>query len=168
MKISLLSIIKKSFFIATASNHEVNLSPKGYKTLKVLDASTLVYADYPGSGNRVARDIKEGGRITLMWTAFDGKPNIVRTFCKGTLIELDDPEFETYHSHFDSIEKSSLRRLIRFSVEKVESSCGMSIPKYEYIEDRDALRSWAQDKANNGTLDTYIEDHDIPKNLGIS
>jgi hypothetical protein len=103
-----------------------------------------------------------------MWSAFEGKPNITRLFCKGELIEKDTPEFDAYYSHFNGIAKSSLRRLILFTIEKVESSCGMSVPKYTYVQESDALRSWVKNQANEGTLKNYIQEHEIPKDLGIS
>lgn len=155
----------KLFFIASCSTHEVNLSPKGYDTLKIRDNRTLIYLDYPGSGNRTARDIREGGTVTLMWCAFEGAPKILRCFCEGELIEPDDMEFEAYASHFAGIDAKSVRRIIRFNIRAVESSCGMSVPLMAYEGERPALREWAEDMAEAGRLWEYIAEHDAPPKL---
>ena len=155
----------KLFFLASCSAHEVNLSPKGYDCLRVLDATTLLYLDYPGSGNRTARDIEEAGRATLMWCAFEGAPKILRCFCRGELIEPQDAAFEAMLSHFPGVERNAVRRLIRFDVDAVESSCGMSVPLYMFERERDTLREWAVDMAASGKLKAYIAAHQVPPEL---
>ena len=155
----------KLFFIASCSSHEVNLSPKGYDALKIRDNTTLIYLDYPGSGNRTARDIRENGRVTLMWCAFEGAPKILRCFCEGELIEPDDMEFEAYASYFEDIDMQSIRRIIRFDISAVESSCGMSVPLMAYGGERNALREWAEDMSTGGRLAEYMAKHDEPPKL---
>lgn len=156
---------QKLFFVASSSTHEVNLSPKGYDTLKIRDTRTLIYLDYPGSGNRTARDIREHGNVTLMWCAFEGAPKILRCFCEGELIEPDDIEFEACLSHFNGIPPQTIRRFIRFHVTAVESSCGMSVPRFDYVGEREALRNWAEDMADERCLEDYIASHDEPPRL---
>ena len=69
------------FFVATApldpSGH-LNLSPKGGDTFRVLDAATVAYLDLTGSGVETIAHLRENGRITLMFCAFEGPPRIVR------------------------------------------------------------------------------------------
>lgn len=153
------------FFIASCSAHEVNLSPKGYDTLKIRDEQTLIYLDYPGNGNRTARDIRENGSVTLMWCAFEGAPKILRCFCEGELIEKDDAEFEACMSYFPGVNVAAVRRCIRFRVNAVESSCGMSVPLLNYVGERDALRDWAVDMADSDRLADYVTTHDTPPEL---
>lgn len=155
----------KLFFVASCSSHEVNLSPKGYDTLKMRDNRTLIFLDFPGSGNRVARDIREEGKVTLMWCAFEGAPKILRCFCEGELIEPEDFEFEACLSYFNGINPKTIRRFIRFGIVSVESSCGMSVPLMEYAGDRNALKEWAGDMANEGRLAGYIAEHDEPPKI---
>ncbi len=47
---------QKMFFVGTAPTAmgEVNVSPKGYQVMRVLDSQTLLYLDYYGSGNETA------------------------------------------------------------------------------------------------------------------
>jgi len=104
--------------------HEDNLSPNGYYALKIRDEQTFLYFNSPGSGNRTARDIREGGSVTLMWCAFNGAPNILRCFCEGELIEPDDIEFEAYLSYFPGVKAEAIRRIIRFDVIAVKAAAG--------------------------------------------
>ena len=69
------------FFVATAplsGEGHVNLSPKGYDSLRILDAHTVAYLDMTGSGSETSAHIMENKRITFMWCAFEGPPNILR------------------------------------------------------------------------------------------
>ena len=70
------------FFTATAplsGDGTVNLSPKGLTgSFAVLDELTVAYLDFAGSNAETVAHLRENGRITLMWCAFDGPPNIVR------------------------------------------------------------------------------------------
>ena len=64
------------FFVATAppTGGHVNLSPKGLDTFRVLDAHTVAYLDLTGSGVETIAHLRENGRITIMFCAFDGQP----------------------------------------------------------------------------------------------
>ncbi|WP_200762372.1 pyridoxamine 5'-phosphate oxidase family protein [Nitrosophilus alvini] len=155
---------QKIFFLASCSLEEVNLSPKGYESIKVLDSNTLLYLDYPGSGNRTARDIENDGEITLMFCSFEGKPKILRAFCKGELIEKKDAQFSELLKHFDA-DESLTRRLIKFHIYAVETSCGFGVPLMKYIGRRSELENWAVKKRDTGELEKYIEEHKTPPNL---
>lgn len=93
----LISFIKaqKIFFVATAPSNlkdeYVNLSAKGYDTLEVLDNKTIVYADYPGSGNETATHIQQNGSMTIMFISFDKTPMVLRLYGRGEAIALDSP-----------------------------------------------------------------------------
>jgi hypothetical protein len=57
------------FFVATAplaADGHVNLSPKGYDTLRVLDPKRIAYLDLTGSGNETAAHVSENARLTLL------------------------------------------------------------------------------------------------------
>ncbi|MBI3354665.1 MAG: pyridoxamine 5'-phosphate oxidase family protein [Nitrospirae bacterium] len=78
---------QKIFFVATAPSNLkdefVNLSPKGYDVLEILDNKTVVYADYPGSGNETATHLQQNGRLTIMFASFDKTPMILRLYGHG-------------------------------------------------------------------------------------
>ena len=58
----------------------VNLSPKGYDTLRVLGADRVAYLDLTGSGVETIAHLRDNGRITLMACAFSGNPRISRIY----------------------------------------------------------------------------------------
>ncbi|NUO90149.1 MAG: pyridoxamine 5'-phosphate oxidase family protein, partial [Dermatophilaceae bacterium] len=70
------------FFVATAplaADGHVNVSPKGMGgTFTVVDEHTVAYLDLTGSGAETIAHLRENGRVTLMFCAFEGPPNIVR------------------------------------------------------------------------------------------
>jgi hypothetical protein len=155
---------QKLFYIASASNKEVNLSPKGYDTIRVLDETTVVFLDYPGSGNRTYRDCENDGEFTILFNAFEGRAKILRLFCKAKLIAHDTQEFEKNLSLFD-IDKNLVRNFFEFHIYALESSCGDGVPYMEYKEERPSLKKWAIKMDKSEKLQKYIQDHATPPDL---
>ncbi len=156
---------QKLFFVASASGHEVNLSPKGLDSLRVLNDKELLFLDFPGSGNRTARDIREGGKITLMFNAFDGPPLILRTFCSGELIDKDHERFDNCKEAFSEVPSDWIRRFILFRIEAVETSCGYGVPIMKFENNRPQMTAWVKKKIEKGKLEQYIEEHNQPIDL---
>src|SRR5271168_2109572 len=80
---------QRIFFVASAPlsrEGHLNLSPKGLDTLRILSPKRVGYLDLTGSGNETAAHVSENGRITLMFCAFAGKPNILRLYGRGNLV----------------------------------------------------------------------------------
>src|ERR671927_206974 len=96
------------FFTATAplaADGTVNLSPKGLTgSLVVLDDRTVAYLDFAGSNAETIAHLRENGRITLMWCAFQGPPNIVRVHGTGEAVFRDDPRWPELLTHFPDID----------------------------------------------------------------
>ena len=77
---------QKLFFVATAplsGEGSVNVSPKGYDSLAIIDCKTVAYVDLGGSGIETHAHLRENGRVTLMFCAFEGPANIVRIYGRG-------------------------------------------------------------------------------------
>ncbi|WP_455756729.1 hypothetical protein [Sulfurimonas sp.] len=155
---------QKLFYLASSSGNEVNLSPKGYDCIRVLDKNNLVFLNYPGSGNRTYTDAKSDGEFTLVFNAFEGKPRILRLFCKANIVEGKSEKFYNYLEVFKEKE-SVVRDFFEFNIYAVESSCGMSVPIMEYKDEREELRDWAIKMDENGKLEKYKEDKFIPPSL---
>jgi hypothetical protein len=153
---------QKMFFIASCSGKEVNLSPRGYDCFRVIGDNEALFLDYAGSGNRTARDIENDGEITVVFCSFDAKPAILRLFCKGETVTRDD---EACRSLFDPEELQGMRRFIKLHIYCVEHSCGMSVPLYEFKEDRKTLKTWCAKGAETGKIDDYIAKNAIPIDL---
>jgi len=152
------------FYIASASDAEVNLSPRGFDSAKVIDKKRMIFLDYPGSGNRTARDIRAGGEVTVVFNAYSGPAQILRLFCKGRLVEKEDGDFKAYFSLFDENIKM-VRRIVELNIYAVESSCGMGVPKMQYQKERTGLQKWIASMAKSGELQAYIDDHELPPKL---
>jgi hypothetical protein len=131
---------QKIFFVATAplaDNGHVNLSPKGLDgAFAVLDDLTVAYLDFGGSGAETIAHLRENGRITLMWCAFDGPPKIVRVHGTGEPIFRDDPRFADLLAHFPAAGRAGLRAVIVVRATRISDSCGYTVPLFDFREER--------------------------------
>lgn len=138
---------QQMFFVATAPNGRlghINLSPKGLGVLRVTGPREVVYLDCIGSGAETIAHVRENGRITLMFCAFDGPPNIVRLYGAGEVIEPQDPPFAPLLTLFGEV--PGTRAIIRVRVQRVADSCGFGVPLYDYRGQRSQLTAWAAKK----------------------
>ena len=75
---------QRIFFAASAApNARVNVSPRGTDAFAIIDERTVAYLDRTGSGAETAAHLKADGRLTIMFCAFDGPPNILRLYGRG-------------------------------------------------------------------------------------
>jgi len=131
------------FFTATAplaGSGTVNLSPKGLTgSFAVLDDLTVAYLDFAGSNAETIAHLRENGRITLMWCAFQGPPTIVRVHGRGEPVFRDDPRWAGLIRHFPDIDTSQhgLRAIIVVRAETIRDTCGYAVPLMTYDQDRD-------------------------------
>ncbi|MFD5467021.1 pyridoxamine 5'-phosphate oxidase family protein [Kitasatospora sp. NPDC127059] len=130
------------YFVATAplaADGHVNLSPKGRSgTLTIIDELTLAYLDFGGSQAETIAHLRENGRITLMWCAFDGPPTVVRVHGHGEPVFRDDPRFAGLLGCFGpGADGSGLRAIVLVRAERVSDSCGYAVPFMDYRADRD-------------------------------
>jgi hypothetical protein len=131
---------QKMFFVASAplsADGHVNMSPKGYDSFRILGPNKIAYLDLGGSGVETISHLRENGRITFMFCAFEGAPNIVRLYGKGVATCFDDPGFADLAALFDHM--PGIRSVIVVELDRIQDSCGFSIPFYEFKEERDQL-----------------------------
>jgi hypothetical protein len=147
------------FFVATAplaGDGHVNLSPKGLQgTFDVIGPTQVGYLDLTGSGVETIAHVRENGRITLMFCAFDGPPRIVRLFGAGRVVVPGDDGFADLERRFPALEGT--RSVIVVDVERIADSCGYAVPRMTLIEDRDLLLDWARRKGPEGLRDYHRE-----------
>ncbi len=136
------------FFVATAPNEggHVNVSPKGIEPVVVLGSHEVAYIDRIGSGVETIAHLQENGRITLMFCAFKGSPNIVRFAGQGEVIWPADDRFAELEARFPAT--PAVRSIIRVDVDRVSDSCGFGVPLMEFKGDRRALDGWAKNKTD--------------------
>jgi len=103
----------------------------------VVNERRVWYEDLTGSGVETIAHLKENGRMTIMLTAFNGPPRIVRLFGIGTVHEFGSPEYEG----LIPMEKRHVgsRAAIVLDIHKVGSSCGYSVPLFDFNAQRTAL-----------------------------
>ncbi|MEV7170817.1 pyridoxamine 5'-phosphate oxidase family protein [Streptomyces sp. NPDC093224] len=128
------------FFTATAplsGDGHVNLSPKGRAgTLVVIDEERLAYLDFGGSGAETIAHVRENGRITLMWCAFSGPPNIVRIHGDGEAVFRDDPRWAELIGLFADADGPGARAIILVRARRIADVCGYAVPLMEYQGER--------------------------------
>lgn len=149
---------QRIFFVATAPagrDGHVNLSPKGHDTFRVLGPTTVAYLDLTGSGVETIAHIRENGRLTIMFCAFEGKPRILRLFGTGDVVTADHPDHAGLIGAFDVL--PGARAIIRCEVERIADSCGYSVPFLAYEGERETLLEWAERRGPDG-IATYHDE----------
>ena len=141
------------FFVATApsAGGHVNVSPKGLDTFRVLDDGTVAYLDLTGSGSETIAHLRDDGRITLMWCAFQGNPRIVRFHGRGEALPAGTDAYAALADRFPDL--PGARAIIRVEVERVSDSCGYAVPLMELVGPRDRLERWAEARGPEGLVD---------------
>jgi hypothetical protein len=147
------------FYVGTAPLSElghVNISPKGGQYFGILSPKLFWYLDLTGSGSETLAHLHEegNGRITVMFNAFDGPPRIVRLWGKGRVLEYGTPQFNDFvgANHVKAI--PGTRAVVIVDIHQVGTSCGFSVPKFDFKEYRETLNEYfvkraAADQAGN-------------------
>lgn len=135
---------QKMFWVATsplAASGHVNVSPKGGSYFGLLDDKTFWYMDLSGSGAETISHLYEpgNGRITVMFSSFEGPPRIVRLFGLGTVSERGTQAFDDFVKKHDVQVMPSSRSIIIVRTHQVASSCGYSVPFFEFKKFRTTL-----------------------------
>ncbi|MDF2652676.1 MAG: pyridoxamine 5-phosphate oxidase family protein [Paenibacillus sp.] len=147
------AFIKKQhiFFVgsATADSH-INISPKGHDVLRIFSPTDVAYLDLTGSGNETSAHLLEDGRITIMFIAFEGAPNIMRLYGTGHVVLPGTPEWDELIGHFTLL--PGARQIIRATIHSVKTSCGYSVPFMSYTGERETLNKWASHKGEEALV----------------
>ena len=132
------------FFVASAplsGEGHVNLSPKGLDAFRLLTPNRVAYLDLTGSGNETSAHLLENGRITFMFCAFNGPPNILRLYGRGEVALPGSALWDELRPRFGDY--PGARQIIVAAIDRVQTSCGFAVPNYEYVGQRDTLITWA-------------------------
>lgn len=156
---------QKMFFVATAPlDGRINLSPKGMDSFRVVDENRILWLNFTGSGNETAAHILENQRITIMFCSFKGAPNILRIYGKGKSIHPNDAQWKDLISLFPK--NPGARQIFDITVESAQDSCGMSIPYYEFLGERNQLNEWAENQ-EEGAIEKYWTDRNTESIDGL-
>lgn len=119
----------------------INISPKGGQQFGIIDERTFWYLDLTGSGVETHAHLYEpgNGRICVMFMAFVGPPKIVRLWGDGRPIENGTQEFDVFvQKHKVNVIPGS-RSIIMVNIHQCATSCGYSVPYYEFKGHRTIL-----------------------------
>jgi Pyridoxamine 5'-phosphate oxidase len=142
------------FFVATAPSGDdghVNVSPKGLAGIAILGPHRCAYLDLTGSGVETIAHIRENGRVTVMFCAFEGPPRICRLQGHGTVHLLGSSEYAARVEHFPDV--PGARAIIDIDVTRISTSCGFGVPLMQPVGARDDLIKWAARKGDDGLAD---------------
>src|ERR671916_3543271 len=135
------------FFVATAPTDpdaRINVSPRGLDTFRVLGPNRVAWLDLTGSGVETIAHLKADGRITVMFCAFEGLPNVLRLYGRGRVYEPGDDAHEELRPRLPDL--PGARAIIDVAVERVSSSCGFGVPLMDLVGPREQLVESARRK----------------------
>jgi hypothetical protein len=151
---------QKLFFVGTATaDSKVNISPKGMDSFKVLDNNTVAWLNVTGSGNETAAHVQTHPRMTIMFAAFEGNPLILRLYGNAQVIHHKDAQWNELSSLFPAL--PGARQIFKLSIDMVQASCGMAVPFFDYVDERDQLKNWAQKKGKDGIKAYWDEKNQV-------
>lgn len=147
---------QQMFFVGTAAESgQVNVSPKGRDSLRVVDPNTVVWLNGTGSGNETAAHLLRVNRMTIMFCAFTGPPKILRLYGPADVRHAPDPEWDELVGLFPPL--PGARNVFVQHVEFAQTSCGFGVPKYDYVSERDEFDTWAAQKGPDGLVEYRAE-----------
>lgn len=93
-----------------------------------------------------------------MFCAFEEPPRILRLYGQGYTVLPDSLNWKSLFSLFPPI--PGTRQIIVADIERVQTSCGIAVPLYEYKGQRQSLVTWASKKGEQG-----IQEYQQQKNI---
>jgi len=124
-------------------------------TFAVLNEHEVIWLNLTGSGNETAAHLLKDSRMTIMFCSFERKPLILRLYGKAEMYHERDATFESYLSHFD--DTAGARQVFKLKIDLVQTSCGYGVPFMEYKGERETLKTWAEEKGDEGIKAYWTE-----------
>lgn len=151
---------QKIFFIGTATaDSRVNVSPKGMDALRVIDSKRVVWLNVTGSGNESSAHVQQLPRMTIMFCSFEGAPLILRLYGTARVVHHGDADWDALYALFKL--NPGARQIFDVSIDLVQSSCGMAVPSFNYVADRELLTEWAAKKGETGLQQYWADKNQI-------
>lgn len=150
---------QRMFFVASAGpDGRINLSPKGQDSLRITGPNEIVWLNLTGSGNETAAHLLASNRLTLMWCAFEGPPQILRVYGSARTIHPRDEAWRTCAEVLPP--PLGARQYFIVDLDLVQTSCGYAVPELEFKQDREILSNWSEKKGSTG-IDAYWEETNL-------
>ncbi|KAI0820625.1 hypothetical protein BC628DRAFT_1422789 [Trametes gibbosa] len=140
----------------------------------MLWANRVWYEDLNGSGVETISHLRENGRITIMFCAFEGAARILRLFGRGSVHAFGTPEYDTLVS--PAKRHASSHAAIVIDVYEVSTAraffctCGYAVPLYTFKAERSALAHWASkmEKVDDEFLPYVVMDEELPADVAAT
>jgi hypothetical protein len=159
-KLKLFIEAQKLFFVGTATaDSRVNISPKGMDSLRVLGTNRVIWLNVTGSGNETSAHIQESPRMTLLFTAFEGSPMTLRLYGQARVVHQNEQDWKELFSIFKPL--PGARQIFDLTVDLIQTSCGMSVPYFDYAKEREQLTDWAIKKGDVGIKEYWKEKNQL-------
>jgi len=84
---------------------------------------------------------------------------ILRLYGNARVIHQGDAEWDKLIQYFTPL--PGMRQVFDVEIDLVQTSCGMGVPLYEYIDEREALNKWAMKKGEDGIKDYWKEKNQL-------
>ena len=145
---------QKMYFVGTATaDSRINVSPKGMDSLRVMNPQRVAWLNVTGSGNETSAHVQADARMTIMFCAFEGAPLILRLYGKARVVHPGDTDWNVLYALFNPL--PGARQIFDLAIDRVQTSCGMGVPLYDYQGQPGQLESWAEKKGEAGLLDYW-------------
>lgn len=153
-------VAQKIFFVGTAAAEgQVNISPKGTDSFRIIDQNKIVWLNLTGSGNETAAHVQLHDRMTILFCSFEKNPMILRLYGSAKLYHPRDTQFQEYITLFPP--NSGARQIIEMEVDLVQTSCGFAVPLMDFRAERTTLNDWAKKKGETGIREYWKEKNQI-------
>ena len=148
---------QQMFFVATAARGgRVNVSPKGLDSLRIVSPTRVVWLNGTGSGNETAAHLLDVPRMTIMVCSFVREPLILRLYGTARAVHDTDAEWEELAALFPPL--LGARNIFVVDIDRVQTSCGYGVPRFDFAGQRDMMDAWAAKKGPDG-LQGYRFEH---------
>jgi hypothetical protein len=144
------------YFVGTAgAEGQVNVSPKGMDSFRVIDQNRIAWLNLTGSGNETAAHVLENARMTVMFCSFDKQPLILRLYGQARVLHERDSAWQERANLFPAY--TGARQIFELDIDLVQSSCGYAVPYYQMTGERPTLAKWAEKKGRTGIQQFWQE-----------
>ena len=148
------------FFVGSAgADGQVNVSPKGLDTLRIIDPTMVIWLSLTGSGNETAAHVLENGRMTLMFCSFDRQPLVLRLYGTATVIYPRNEAWQQRYALFDDF--IGARQLYELQITLVQTSCGFSVPFYAFKGERHTLTKLDDQRGQEGITECWVNKNQV-------
>mmetsp|Transcript_6876 Transcript_6876/g.10843 ORF Transcript_6876/g.10843 Transcript_6876/m.10843 type:complete len:186 (+) Transcript_6876:159-716(+) len=155
------------FFTASATaESRVNISPREIGALRILGDNTVAYLDRTGSGNETAAHMLADGRMTIMFCAVAGPPQIMRLYGRGRSVGWETEEFAALIAEHYGKAPLGTRQIMRLDFDLVQTSCGYGVPLFDYQGERAAIENWHDNKGPEG-IEAYWKAENVSSMDGL-